>query len=98
MQKKIEKNLGGMMDSEVVDLFTSQVNERGHKNKRALEAAVRLWISLPEEIQARLLNKTLSENSFIELVNQIVDERIAAGHEAGSELVRRRKKKKGLKG
>ncbi len=52
------KNLGGMINSELVDIFTEQTDVRGNKKKRAIEAAVRLWISLPEEVQSKILSQS----------------------------------------
>jgi ATP-dependent Clp protease adapter protein ClpS len=75
MSKNIfEKNLGGMMNSEIVDKFTNQVNERGHKIKRALASSVKLWVELPEEIQVKLLNQSTDSNSFMDIVRKVVDD------------------------
>ena len=85
------------MDSEIVDAFTSQADTRGQVKKSALAAAVRLWTSLPEEIQARLMNRSLSEIAFIELIHQIVDTRIEDGRKAGQALAKHQKSKQGQK-
>jgi hypothetical protein len=53
-RKKEEKSLGAMMDSEVVDLFTEQAANRNYKSKKALAAAVRVWVNLPEDVQREL--------------------------------------------
>jgi len=99
MQQKIsQKNLGGMMDAEIVDAFTNQADTRGQIKKSALAAAVRLWTSLPEEIQARLMNRSLSETAFIELINQMLDTRIQEGRKDGQALARRQKSKQRQKG
>lgn len=95
---KNEKMLGAHIDSCLVDEFSKQVDERGQKNKRALAAAVRLWLGLPEAIQARLLNQALEANSLVEVVQQIVDQRIQAGRKAAQELAERQRKKRGRKG
>lgn len=52
--EKNTKNLGGEMDSELVDLFSDQVRARNYKSKKALAAAVRTWVNLPEEVQRSL--------------------------------------------
>jgi hypothetical protein len=57
-RKKEEKNLGGMMSAEVVDTFSAQVQSRNYKSKRALEAAVRVWVNLPEDVQRELYSDT----------------------------------------
>jgi hypothetical protein len=35
-----------------------------------------LWCALPLEIQAKLLDQSLEDESFVELVRQIADEQI----------------------
>ncbi len=65
--------------SPLFEAFDKQRLERGQVKKAAVVAAIKLWIELPEEIQARLLNQALDGSAFVELVEQIVDERIAAG-------------------
>ncbi len=60
----------------MLDAFEKQWKSRGQIQKRAVAAAVRLWISLPEDLQARLISQELGENDFLSLVRQIVDERI----------------------
>ena len=37
---------------------------------------VGLWVQLPEEVQAKLLNQSLDGKTFINLVRQIADEQI----------------------
>ena len=44
--------------------------------KRAVAAALHLWISLPEDLQARLISQELGENDFLSLVRKIVDDYI----------------------
>lgn len=83
-----------MMDPDLVDQFTDQVDERGSKIKRSLAAALKLWITLPEDIQARLLSRSLDADFFIELVHEIVDERIAKGYADGKKFLAKRQKSK----
>lgn len=92
-----EKSFGADLPVSLCEEIDAQVDERNHKKKAVVASALRLWLSLPTEIQARLLNKSLSDDSFIELINQIVDERIASGYEAGLKLVERQRKKPGRK-
>lgn len=93
-----EKNLGAMIATDLVDEFTAQVDQRGYKIKRALAAAVKLWKDLPEEIQARLLNQSLDSNSLVEIVQEIVEERIDVGRKAARKSLERPRKKRGRKG
>ena len=71
-----EKLLSADMDRKLVDDFLSQASQRGFTKKRVLAAAVKLWIQLPREVQATLLDQSLDEDSFIDLVRQIADEQI----------------------
>ena len=70
--KKNEKTLGADIDHRIVDDFLSQAKKRGFTKKRVLASAVKLWTNLPLEIQAKLLDQSLDDKSFIELVRQIL--------------------------
>ena len=72
VQKKNEKLLSADIDRKVVDAFLSQASQRGFTKKRVLASAVKLWTNLPLEIQAKLLDQSLDDKSFIKLVRQIV--------------------------
>lgn len=91
-------NLAGKVPVTIVKKFRSQARKRGQKVKTNLAAAAKLWVELPEEVQARLLNQTLDANTFIELVREIVEERIAAGQSAAETLLQLRSKKPSQKG
>jgi len=93
-----EKMLGAHIDSALVDEFSNQVDERGYKSKRCLGAMVKLWLSLPEVVQAKLLNQSLDADSFIELVQGIVDERIEAGRKTARKSLEPPRKKRSRKG
>jgi len=66
----------------------------GQIQKRSVAAALHLWISLPEDLQAKLISQELGENDFISLVRQIVDERIKLSRQAVSKNIRKKKAKK----
>lgn len=74
--KKDEKTLSADVKISLVDAFEKQWKARGQIQKRAVEAALQLWISLPEDLQAKLISQELGENDFLSIVRQIVDERI----------------------
>lgn len=76
VRAKNEKLLSADMDRKIVDEFLSQASTRGFTKKRVLAAAVKLWTHLPLDIQAKLLDQSLNEDSFIDLVRQITDEQI----------------------
>lgn len=75
-QKKNEKLLSADVDRRIVDKFLTQASKRGFTKKRVLAAAAKLWTELPLEIQAKLLDQTLDDKSFVQLVRQIADEQI----------------------
>jgi len=92
--KQDEKTLAADIKTSLVDAFEKQWKARGQVQKRAVAAALRLWISLPEDLQARLISQELGENDFISLVRQIVDERVALGRQAVSKNIRKKPAKK----
>ena len=69
-------NLASKVPQIVAEKFRKQAQERGQKVKTNLAAAAKLWIQLPEDVQARLLNQTTKGNTFTDLVRQIADEQI----------------------
>lgn len=93
MANEVEKMFGAEIPISIIEEFDRNVDALSSKKKLCLEAAIKLWISLPIEAQQRLLNKKMSETAFIELVRQIVDERFEAGRKAGQELLERQKHK-----
>lgn len=97
-EENFEKLLSADVDSKLADRFLEQADQRGYKKKRSLAAAVKLWVELPEVVQARLLNQSLDGDSLVELVQQILDEYIEEGRKAGLKLVERQRKKRTQKG
>jgi len=91
-------NLASKINLEVAKNFRLQAKERRQPIKYSLEAAVKLWTELPPEIQSRLLNQSLSPDSFIELIQQIVDERIETGRKVAKKTFSPQRKKRGQKG
>ncbi len=69
-------NLASKVPTEIAEAFRNQVQERGQKVKTNLAAAAKLWIQLPEDVQAKLLNQSLDGNAFVELVRKVADEQI----------------------
>lgn len=92
------KYIGGPIPADLKDKIDAQVEEYGWKIGRVVIGMAKLWAELPPLVQARLLNQSLDSDSFIELVQQIVDQRIEEGRKAGQALVGRRKRKPGQKG
>jgi len=92
--KQDEKTLSADIKISIADAFEKQWKARGQVQKRAVAAALRLWVSLPEDLQAKLISQELGENDFASLVRQIVDERIELIRNATSKNIRKRKTQK----
>lgn len=71
-----EKGLGADLDSQLVDEFRKQVENRGVTMKRALTAAVELWLSLPYEVQTPVLIRECGENVFLGILEFIANNRV----------------------
>ena len=84
-EKKFEKLLSAHVDAELCDRFLQQAHTRCIVKKRALAAAVKLWSELPGEIQVQLLDRSIEESTFVDLVRQIVDERIKSPQKGTSQ-------------
>ena len=69
-------NLASKVPAKIANTFRKQAQERGQKVKTNLAAAAKLWIILPEEVQAKLLNQSLDGNALVEFIRQIADEQI----------------------
>lgn len=91
-------NLASKVSPEIADAFRSQARSRRQPIKYALAAAAKLWTELPPEIQARLLDQSLSTDGFITIVRQIADEQIEAGRKAARVLIARHRQKPTRKG
>jgi len=92
--KKDEKTLAADVKISLLDAFGKQWKGRGQIQKRAVAAALRLWISLPEDLQAKLISQELGKNDFLSLVRQIVDERIHLSRRPVSKNNRKKPAKK----
>jgi len=85
--KENKETLSVDVDKDVFGAFQKQWKARKQYKNDAVEAAISLWIALPTEVQAKLLAKELDANSLVQLVQEIVDQRIEAGRKAGLKLV-----------
>jgi hypothetical protein len=73
-QKNQTLHLGGELPSKLVEAFRFQCESRHQQKYGALSAAVKLWIKLPPEVQARLLIETEFDNTFDETAKEIKKE------------------------
>jgi len=95
-QKTPTETLSGQVSEGISAQFKATV-PRGFKIGHCLEAAAKLWIDLPEDIRLALLTGKV-EDSLVEIVRRIVEDRISAGEAAGRALSERQKRKPGQKG
>jgi hypothetical protein len=75
---------------------------KGTNKQHVMAAVARLWISLPVEYQKMLIDaessgKAISQSSLVEIVRQIVEDRIQEGRRAGKSLLELQRKKQGQK-
>lgn len=85
--KDDRETLSADIDKALHEQFQTQWKSRRQQKNGAVEAAIQLWIDLPLEVQAKLLAKETDANSLVRLVQEILDQRIEAGHKAGIKLL-----------
>ncbi len=66
------KQMGADLAVELVDKFQAQIEQRGFKKKRALQGAIELWLSLPDELQVFIISGSCGENVFEDLLRYIM--------------------------
>ncbi len=70
-----EELLSARVSAELRSKFWATV-PKGFKNKHVVTAAAKLWVELPPEVRHKLLTSSYDNVSFVEVVQQIVDERL----------------------
>jgi len=80
IQKYIEKgtNFGSKIPEEIAAGFREQARQRHQHVKYNLAAAAKLWLELPLEIQARMLDQSLEAGNLRAMVEKIIDEILTA--------------------
>ncbi len=73
--KNNEELLSARVPVELREKFWATV-PKGFKNKHILTAAAKLWVELPRQVRQKLLTSSYDDVSFVEVVQQIVDERL----------------------
>jgi hypothetical protein len=58
---KSEMKMPGYIYSVSIEDFCQQAELRGFKKKKAIEAAIRTWITLPAEIQVQIITSKTKE-------------------------------------
>lgn len=72
------KNLiQGNVSAELKEEFDRQLDDQGFGVGRAVEAMVKLWVSLPYELQTLLVRRTTTGEEFQQMIREIVDNRLA---------------------
>jgi hypothetical protein len=71
-----ERTLSADIPVELFEEFNSHRKRQGQVKKEAVRAMIKLWIQLPDEIQAKLINQSLDTDSFVELVSHIANKQI----------------------
>lgn len=89
-----EKTLNADIAADLFDLLEKQRRNRGQIKKDAVQAAIKLWVDLPRDIQSSLIDRSLDANSLVILVQEIVDQRIAKGYADGDKFVAKHRKNK----
>jgi len=79
--KKIEEFYGNrgliaQVSDEFREMFQNYIRERGQKQKDVIIASLRIWMSLPLETQARLINQSTSEVTLSQVVEDIIDKKL----------------------
>jgi hypothetical protein len=92
--KKNERTLAADIETSLLNSFEKQWKKRGQVQKRAVAAALRLWISLPEDLQARLISRELGQNDFLSIVRQTIKEYIKIYQQELPESTRKKPTKK----
>ena len=77
----IRKGFGAEIDEKVCAAFDAQMLERKGKKWEKVETSLKIWLSLPETLQAKLLTAN-QDNIYNVLVNGLVDAEIEAHLEA----------------
>lgn len=69
MESPQSKTISGWVSADTKDAFTSQVKDRGHVQQRALDAALSIWVVLPDDLQATIMRSApKSYEDFVELI------------------------------
>lgn len=92
--KKNERTLAADIKTSLLSSFEKQWKTRGQVQKRAVAAALRLWISLPEDLQAKLISRELGQNDFLGIVRETIKEYIKIYQQELPKSIRRKPAKK----
>lgn len=73
--KKNAKNFYAEVDLKTNDAFVQQCKERGQLKNDTISAAMRIWLSLPKEIQCRFMNPSI-EPTYQNLLDSVEEHKI----------------------
>ncbi len=75
--KKEQKNFNVNVDADLSDAFSTQIDQRGFTKYRAIEGALRGFMSLPEHLQVRLIAASKVDDIKTILVEGLLESEIA---------------------
>ena len=76
-----QKNFNVNVDEKIADEFSKQIDERGYTKYRAIEGAMKAFISFPDELQVALMKST-NQDTYELLVHGLRDIELIKGLQA----------------
>jgi len=68
----------GKINEKIKDSINTQIEKHRFNVGHLVEAMAELWVSLPDNVQVDLYHKKKASPNITEIINQIVDNRLAA--------------------
>jgi len=76
-----EKNISAYIEPKVVEEFSEQTEKKGYIKRKAVEGAIKAFISLPDELQVALM-KSSNQDTYKLLVQGLRDIELIKGLQA----------------
>lgn len=73
-----EKNISAYIDPKVVEELSNQTDKKGYTKRKAIEGAIKAFISLPDELQVALM-KSSNQDTYKLLVQGLRDIELIKG-------------------
>jgi len=73
MTKPGEKNISALIDPAISEEFKTHCDSVGRRQYKAIEGALRLWLNLPSEIQALVID---SDDRSVQIVSDYLSRRL----------------------
>lgn len=82
-----EKSFGAELPIDLIEAFTSLIEDRGFLKKKAVEGSLRLFLALPFSAQAMVVSGGAGAGEELrDVLRELVQDVIDQGFEAGSKL------------